>query len=767
MFRSAGLIILLLISFTSHAQIGMQQWRIHFSSFNTIGIAQTDEGVFMAAKNGIVEYNKSDNSISTMTVINGMSDLGASVIRGNAGTLVIGYENGNLDILEDGIVTNIPFIKTAEIAGSKRIKNVSFYNDLIFVSTEIGLVVVNNTRKEIKDTYYPYENPVVNDAVVSNDTLYVATEQGLYKAQVDAPFLNNKDNWTKHTNLPSGIVDGPFSDVRDFNGTLVLAYSVNSFDSDSIYFLNGGTITPYEHNPVELIGLSIEDNMYISRLSSIDIVAPDFTRSDIIYQYPMGIPQPRDAVFYNGEYWIADKNFGMVKAINSFAAESVFTNSPFADGSYRMDIQFGKLVVAGGGLTSNLVNTFSNSGIYIFEEEEWTSMNGITHPDNIVFTQDFDFVSAAVNPNNTNEFAFASNSKGGIKWVKEGTTIAEELTPLNSILEYTGTDNIIVPDMKFDRNGNLWVVNQGLDPLKVFCPDGSSYAYSLGSSAKNRYPYRLTIDSQGRKWISIIGVGLAVFDDAGTLDDTSDDQLQMMTTATGSGDLPSTFIKAVAQDIDGEIWIGTEEGLVVLYNTSQIFDGGFGDYDANSILLDVNGTVEALFGTTHITAIAVDGGNRKWIGTSASGVICVSEDGLEEIYRFTAENSPLISNNILDIKIDHASGEIYFATEQGLVSFRADGTIGDEEFESVDVFPNPVRPEYTGPITIQGIGFESDVRITDVSGNLVFKTMSNGGTVIWDGKTLEGERVQSGVYLVWATSTGGKGKKVAKILFIN
>ena len=165
--------------------------------------------------------------------------------------------------------------------------------------------------------------------------------------------------------------------------------------------------------------------------------------------------------------------------------------------------------------------------------------------------------------------------------------------------------------------------------------------------------------------------------------------------------------------------------------------------------------------------IAVDGGNRKWIGTSASGVFCVSEDGLEEVYRFTAENSPLVSNNILDIRIDHGTGEVYFATDKGLVSFKADATIGDEQFSSISVFPNPVRPEYSGPITIQGIGFESDVRITDISGNLVYKTMSNGGTVIWDGNRLDGTRAQSGVYLVWATSTGGKGKAVAKILLVN
>jgi outer membrane protein assembly factor BamB len=207
--------------------------------------------------------------------------------------------------------------------------------------------------------------------------------------------------------------------------------------------------------------------------------------------------------------------------------------------------------------------------------------------------------------------------------------------------------------------------------------------------------------------------------------------------------------------------------MVVLYSTNNVFDGSYGEYDFNPILIPVEGETEKLLGETYITSIAVDGGNRKWIGTSSSGVFCLSPDGTEEIYRFTAENSPLISNNVLDIRIDHVSGEVYFATDKGLVSFRADASLFDEQFENVTVFPNPVRPDFSGPITVQGLGFASDVTITDVSGNVVLKTVSNGGTVIWDGKTLTGDRVQSGVYLVWSASTEGKGKNVAKILFIN
>jgi outer membrane protein assembly factor BamB len=260
---------------------------------------------------------------------------------------------------------------------------------------------------------------------------------------------------------------------------------------------------------------------------------------------------------------------------------------------------------------------------------------------------------------------------------------------------------------------------------------------------------------------------LFAFNENGTLADQSDDQLRSFSTSEGSGNIPSVYVKSITEDLDGEIWIGTEEGMVVLYSTDKIYDGTYGEYDFNPILIEVNGEVEKLLGTTYITALTVDGGNRKWIGTNSSGVFCLSPDGTEEIYRFDTENSPLVSNNVLDIRVDHLSGEVYFATDKGLVSFRSDASIFDEDFENVTVFPNPVRPDFSGPITIQGLGYQSDVKITDISGNVVYKTTSNGGTAIWDGKTLTGERVQSGVYLVWAASVDGKGKEVAKILFMN
>ena len=171
-------------------------------------------------------------------------------------------------------------------------------------------------------------------------------------------------------------------------------------------------------------------------------------------------------------------------------------------------------------------------------------------------------------------------------------------------------------------------------------------------------------------------------------------------------------------------------------------------------------------GSTGITDIEIDGANRKWFATSNAGIILLSADGLDIIEHHTMENSPLISNNIKDIELNQQTGELFIITDQGLVSYRTDATYGISEYDDVQVFPNPVRPEYDGPITIQGIKYDSDIKVTDMAGNLVYQTTSNGGTATWSGKTLSGEPVTTGIYLIWTAPNSGKGRKVGKVAVI-
>ena len=163
----------------------------------------------------------------------------------------------------------------------------------------------------------------------------------------------------------------------------------------------------------------------------------------------------------------------------------------------------------------------------------------------------------------------------------------------------------------------------------------------------------------------------------------------------------------------------------------------------------------------------MDGGNRKWIGTASGGAYLLSEDGQETIHHFTAENSALLSNTIFDIEIFGSTGEVFFATDRGLVSFIGDATDNEEYTGPTYAFPNPVRPDYDGLIGIRGLVENAEVKITDITGNVIYETISEGGTATWDGKSLNGKRAQTGVYIVFSVNDEGTEKKVAKILFIN
>jgi len=764
------LLIGLGLSQTVLAQNSMGNWRVHYSANSTVGIANNSSSVFMATKNGIAKFDTEDNSISDLTVTNGLSDLNITAIGDNDDVVLIGYLNGNLDVLKNNEVINVPWIKNAQIAGSKTINNFYFTNNRVYISTNIGIVIYDIIKNEIEDTYYPNLAPEINDVTIFNDTIFAATNKGIFMASLQQNYLNDYTNWIKKTNLPSHLIDAKFSEIESFKSNLFFSYNTEIYNSDSLYKMekNNEIFNFFETIPTTIVSVKVEgDELMIAKQYNLLVFDANLVNTNNIYDYSFGrIPSPIASLKFKNYYWIADENNGLVKAESTWNNSQVFSNTPSTDGSYRLDIQYGKVMVASGGLTHNLHNNYFRGGVHVFNDEKWENINSNSQTNYPL--QMWDVISVAINPNDIEQMAFGSYSIGGMCILKNGEII-ESYTENNSDLEVQFGNNgtHIISDMKYDDNGNLWIANAGINPLKMLSKDGVWYSFNLGSTAKNKYPTRLTIDSKGNKWVAFSGAGIVVFNENGSFSDASDDDLVSLSTASGYGSLPSLNVKALAEDVDGEIWIGTETGLAVVYGTSALFEGSYGDADAQEILLKYGEEVEVLLGTSTITSIAIDGGNRKWIGTSSSGVFCLSPNGTEEVYRFTTENSPLLSNGILDIKVDHISGEVFFATESGLISYRADATIGDEEFSNVKVFPNPVKPEYRGLITIQGLGYESDVKITDVSGNLIYQTQSNGGTVVWDGNRLTGERVQSGVYLIWTASASGSGKNVAKVVVIN
>jgi ligand-binding sensor domain-containing protein len=234
---------------------------------------------------------------------------------------------------------------------------------------------------------------------------------------------------------------------------------------------------------------------------------------------------------------------------------------------------------------------------------------------------------------------------------------------------------------------------------------------------------------------------------------------------TGSGNLPSTVIKALAFDAQNKLWIGTLRGLRVLYSPGSFFDAGQTP-ETRAIIILENGVAQELLYEQSITDIQIDGSNNVWVATATSGVFYLSNNGQETLLRFTKDNSPLPSNNVQDIAIDPFTGVVYFATIQGLVAFKGTATAPSSNLDNLHAFPNPVRPGYNGNVTIDGLTAKANVKITDINGSLVFEETSEGGSVLWDTTAFGKYKVRSGVYLVLVTTEDSVETKVSKIMII-
>jgi hypothetical protein len=291
--------------------------------------------------------------------------------------------------------------------------------------------------------------------------------------------------------------------------------------------------------------------------------------------------------------------------------------------------------------------------------------------------------------------------------------------------------------------------------------DGSWKSFPIGGllGGANEIT-KIKCDQDNNKWVVLKReVGVLVYNSASN-------QVKILTKDVNNGALPSNQVYCAVPDKNGSVWIGTSQGLTILSNPGLIFKTPKENFDAQQIVIKTGLVYSNFLGTEAINCIKVDGGNRKWIGTR-NGVWYVSSDGYTVLHNFTTANSPLLSNNVLEIGIDEKTGEVFFATDKGIISYMGTSTEPDSHLSNIFIYPNPVRPEYNGLISIKGLIKNTIVKITDISGNLVYETTSNGGTATWDGTTFKGNRAATGVYLIFAAKREGEESQVGKILFIN
>lgn len=770
---SSLMLSLLCSSLLLAQEVGVGQWRDHLPYRTAIMTAEGDEFVWAATNHSIFAYNKLDNSLERMSKIWGLSDVGVSAIQYHESTktLLIGYSNGNLDLLSNGQIFNLAAIRISNVLGDKVINNFTIINDFAYLSCGFGIVVVDVARKEVKDTYYIGEAGAlinVTDIATDGSTLYAASTEGLYVADLNNANLTNFTNWSKDETVPKP--NAHFNEVEVWNNSVLLNETRTEFNGDTLFVLQDTSwsiVEPMIGNNIHSIELR-GNNVLMAVNGRVSEYASDWSEALRIFDYGTEqSPNPQFALpGRDGVIWIADRGNGLVRSKNEFDNERLTPQGPFNSDCVAVEVFGSTVVVAAGALNGSLQSTFSQEGVFFFRDNEWSWFNNLT-------SQEYqqadvrDIVDMAVDPADE-QHVFLASYRDGVIETQDGQWVAQ-FDPTNTpMLPDPDVDSseIEVSDIQFDIDGNMWVAAATTPtPLSVRTASGDWYSYDLTGDYNPTFTSSLMINQDNYKWIAMPrGGGILVYDDNRTPENPNDDQFKQLTAAPGEGNLPSTSVKTLAEGLDGEIWIGTDEGIGVIFTPSNIF--GEGDFDAQQITVTVGGFTGYLLESETVTAIAIDGQNRKWVGTENAGVFLLSPDGTEQVHHFTEENSPLLSNTVLDVAIDHTTGEVYFGTQAGLTAYRGSATAGNANYDDIYAFPNPVEPGYAGTIAIAGLKRDTDVKITDISGNLVFQTLSEGGQAVWDGTTITGEPVATGVYLVFCADLNGRDRAVTKILVV-
>jgi len=756
-----------IFSLTAVAQLGT--WRDHLNYNNARHLDLLGDEVFVASDNGIFIFNRINNDISRLSKVNGLSDIGITAIKADEekGLVIVGYENGNLDIIRDKTITNFPAIKNSSVIGDKSIRHIYFFGTQAYISTGVGIISFNLDRLEVSDTFelLPTETPSINEVTVLNDSIFAATDDGLFKASLNLD-LTVFANWMLDLTTPS-----PFEPVRNVSAVSDLLYiNTREGDEPGTYFRQAGIWTLANPNADVLELTESQSGLSLNASYFIDVKNLDGSILYRITDYGTGLSMRAAQTFFDesGDLWIADTRQGLIKYNEENGFEFIQVSGPGTNSAFKLEINDGRLWVASGfpQHPGNWNNSFLRAGFYKYYRGEWNNYMPADYP---IFEQEglSDLTVAYPDPDNPDQ-GFVGSWFGGLVVAEDGV-ITQVFDETNSSLqereEFSQPDqgNVGVSDIVKDDEGNLWVTNgYADDPLSVRRPDGTWESFSLGGGfGAGDVLIRMIVSQDGDLWMLHNRTGVVAYSPS---EPVGNNNPQVFKSGNGRGGLPVDEVLCISEDLDGEIWVGTADGVAVFYSPFDAFTAN--PSDARQILVEQDGIFQFLLEAQSISAIAVDGANRKWIGTFGSGVFLLSEDGTEQILRFTADQSPLFSDVINDIAIDNETGEVFIATVEGILSYQGDATGGETANECTTVYPNPVRETYSGPITIEGIMRSSDIKITDMRGNLVASLESNGGRAVWDGKNINGERVATGVYFALVSNETADSDCVSKILMI-
>ena len=758
------------------SQSAIGSWKTHISYTNISQITQSQDKIYGISTGALFSVDKNDNIIETYSKTYGLNDNNIHIIEYSDfnNLLFIAYNNSNIDLMtEYGDIVNISDIYRKNMSGSKQINHIYFYNNYAYLACDFGITILDLDKQEFTETYIIGEAGSTEKVIktcIQNSDIYALTENNILIGNTSNNLINYQ-NWNKlqlpeptEKNIDMYLIQNDIYLLKTNN--ILYKYTNNSWTKyksaiKNITVSNDAIFLTDTTNQISMIDNQTEN---IIAENSIDAL---FDKS-------------KNIVWFFSNYVLTSKNL-TDETYNYFVP-----NGPESNTSWRLKYSDGRIFSIPGGRWAT--NYYTPASLSIYENNSWKKYDTYYFVSRTETTYDsYDLVDIAINPNDNTNFWVASYGVGIYEFRNDelykfhhcDNSGLNTIFPQGSqkeIYNYIRTDG-----MTYDDKGNLWILNNAGILIKYIDPNGVYHEIPNNTivSHKDLTPQDIIISNKNPNQKIFLmpryrDTNTSIFytlDDNGTLDYTGDDKTAAFTKVYDQDNKELSFnasplLRSIAQDKNGVIWIGTTRGVFLINDPAKLFENNFRVYRIKIPRNDGTGLADYLLDTEEIKAIAIDGANRKWIGTASSGIYLVSEDGQETIHHFTTENSPLLSNAIQSIAINEKTGEVFIGTGNGLISYQSDAIEGGTTFENVRAYPNPVRPEYIGPITITGLVENTQIRITDVNGNIIYETLSNGGVATWNGCNQSGSRVATGVYFAHCVSANGKQKHITKILIV-
>ena len=770
------LLYFLLFSILFSAQTDYSDsWEDFYSYNNVKDFIKVDAIIYALSDNAVFTYNTDSKEINKISSVQGLSGETTTAIHYSAGNkrLVIGYENGLIEVIEeDGSITISSDIINFSQSGEKSINHISEFNNKLYLSTPFAVVVYDIKKLEFGDTYFIGENSAsikINATTIYNDSLYAATENGIFAAEISSDLLIDSNLW-----------DSYFSG-RNFSKIIVFNEDLLVTEGTKLYLFNGMNLVEPISFTQPIVDVKSSSSHVAITLSTAAIMLN--LEMEEVFEFSPNSEfnfTLNTSFFEENTVFLGTKETGILTAVkespNTYS--EIHPEGPLSNDVFSITAQNNKLWVVYGGYNGTFTPMNIRKGYSYFNGESWLNEHFNENLPN-------DLVHVTIDPKNENRVYMSalgvsndvSTKPTGGLLVVEDTVLVETYNHLNSsfspIVVSLPAINIRVSGSVFDRSGALWATNyETAEELVKFSASGQWSSISLKSVQSNAAAglTEIVVDRNNSIWIGSRGNGVYVYNENG-------DRKKALITAPNSGNLPDLNVRTIAIDANNRVWIGTQSGLVVYGNASGVFDDK--TPNASSIVIngDENGFGERLLGDQTINSIAIDGADNKWFGTDKGGALYTNPSGQTTLANFSKQNSPLPSNRILKIKSDERSGKVYFATTKGIVAYNSKVAPFGENLGAVYAYPNPALKSHE-IITIDGrngthLPKGTNVKIIDIAGNLVYETnvvegqQLKGGKVVWDKRNLAGKKVASGIYIVLLSNDDASETSVTKIAIVN